>query len=226
MRISRNKVSCVIPAFNEGGRISYVLNVVKNHPLIDEVIVVNDGSRDNTREVVKKFKGVRLLEHERNEGYTKTLIDGLKAAKNDIVFILDADAKNLKQQNVSQLILPVVNNESDVSLSLRNNPFIFRIIGIDFATGERVLNKKIMFDENIENVNNWSFMQVMNDKIIKHKYRVKVVDWTNVVTTKKSEKLGFFGSIRAYIYMWYQFTRTIGVSGWFSQTYYLRKLKV
>ena len=52
----KNKVSCIIPAYNEESRIANVLKVVENHPILDEVIVINDGSTDKTADVIRRFK--------------------------------------------------------------------------------------------------------------------------------------------------------------------------
>ena len=55
-------VSCVIPAYNEAARIAGVLEAVTRHPLINEVIVVDDGSTDETPNVVAKFRQVDLYQ--------------------------------------------------------------------------------------------------------------------------------------------------------------------
>ena len=49
------KVSCIIPAYNEGDRIQGVLSAVYNHPYVSELIVIDDGSSDQTKDVVGRF---------------------------------------------------------------------------------------------------------------------------------------------------------------------------
>ena len=55
MTQTKNKVSCIIAAYNEGPRIGAVLDAISNNSLIDEIIVVNDGSKDNTQAVVEQY---------------------------------------------------------------------------------------------------------------------------------------------------------------------------
>lgn len=220
------KVSCIIPAYNEEDRISNILNIVGNHNLIDEIIVIDDGSIDNTKNIVKKFKEIKLITNKKNKGKTFSIKEGLNKSKNKIILILDADLKNLDKKNISQLILPILNKKVDVSIALMKNPLIFRIIGIDFASGQRVFNKKIIPIQKLKDVENYGFECFMNKVIIENKYKIKIIDWSNVKSTKKSEKLGYIEAVKGYFLMWYQMTKIIRINGWFSQTFQLLKLKV
>jgi len=92
-------LSFVFPAYNEGQRISrtieQALEVARTSLNDFEIVVVNDGSKDNTAEVVrasqKKTPQIKLLNHLQNKGYGQTVWDGLKAASKDWVFFADSD---------------------------------------------------------------------------------------------------------------------------------------
>ena len=87
-------VSVVIPAFNEekaiGTTLDEVLAAVSTSSRRYEIIVVNDGSRDNTG-AVASAKGVRVVTHRRNRGYGASLKSGTLAARGDVVLFYDAD---------------------------------------------------------------------------------------------------------------------------------------
>ena len=70
-------VSCIIPVYNEKPRIANVLKAVVGHPLIHEVVVVDDGSNDGTEDLVKQFSGVKLIRHEVNKGKTQAVVTGI-----------------------------------------------------------------------------------------------------------------------------------------------------
>jgi len=85
------KKSIIIPACNEEKSISEVIGRVKKVcPPEDEIIVVDDGSRDNTGKIAKKM-GVRVLRHKTNKGKAIALRTGFKYAKNNIIVTIDAD---------------------------------------------------------------------------------------------------------------------------------------
>src|SRR3989338_10301834 len=111
------KISLIIPAYNEAKQIGRVLKTVKNHPLIGEVIVVNDGSTDETSKEVKKYRFVKLIDLEKNSGKAYAVKKGVSKAKNDIIMLLDADLINLKKENITQLGLPVIEGIADITLS-------------------------------------------------------------------------------------------------------------
>src|SRR5690349_4834602 len=76
-------VSCVICAYNEADRITRVLKAVVGHPLIDEIIVMNDGSTDQTEARAKAFPGVTVVTIHPNGGKTQALTCGIAMAKSE-----------------------------------------------------------------------------------------------------------------------------------------------
>lgn len=92
-------ISIVIPAYNEGENLKRIekelIGVLSPLKLDYEVVVVNDGSRDNTAKEVeklhKKFPFVRLVNHETNKGMACGIITGINNAKGGLLITLDAD---------------------------------------------------------------------------------------------------------------------------------------
>ena len=90
------KISIVIPAYNEEKRIPKSLEEIKRYmdAHLDfefEVIVVDDGSKDNTIDVVKKYDWIRLLTHTPNKGKGYSLREGVGCANGDYIYLCDAD---------------------------------------------------------------------------------------------------------------------------------------
>jgi glycosyltransferase involved in cell wall biosynthesis len=88
-------VSVVIPAYNEGPHVADQARTVRDAMAATgwrfEVIVVDDGSKDDTAERASEVEGVRVLRRKRNRGYGATLKDGIAAARYDWILIIDAD---------------------------------------------------------------------------------------------------------------------------------------
>jgi glycosyltransferase involved in cell wall biosynthesis len=92
------EVSVIIPAYNEEKSISRVLSSLKTLPKDYEIIAVDDGSDDNTAEIIKGFSEVKLIQQEHNLGYGAALKKGVMNAKGDIVVIIDADGTYPSEQ--------------------------------------------------------------------------------------------------------------------------------
>lgn len=170
-----------------------MLPVVLSEPLIDEVIVVNDGSADNTSVEVKKFPEAVLIELPENMGKAYALKQGITNASGQIILLLDADLEGLQNQNIHELLDPVVSGDTDMTLSLRKNSlFIYRILGVDFVSGERAINKEIL--ENLGDYENsrFGFESLLNEYIVNNKLSFQSVRWDNVTVAPKHQKRGFW----------------------------------
>ncbi len=205
------KVSVVIAAFNEATRIANVLQAVQHHPLIDEVIVINDGSADNTSEIVKQFD-VTLIENEHNMGKTLTVKRGIEAARNNLIMMLDADLKGLDEESITNLIKPVVDKQVDWTLSLRGNSFGYmRFFQMDWVSGERVIPKEMLMDPYV-----WSRPDVgygletlMNKSFLDKNKTFISVYLPNLKVTSKAEKIGLIGGWVGEYKMVKQITRVM-----------------
>lgn len=144
----RLTVSAIVPAFNEEDRIAGVLDSLRSVELIDEIIVVDDGSADRTAEIVSRFEDVRLLRLPANQGKGRALDAGVKACAGSVLFFCDADLDGLEPAVVREIIEPVLRGEYAMFVgarAFRENPISRGFVhleakwGIYPTTGQRAL---------------------------------------------------------------------------------------
>ena len=194
------RISCIICAYNEAPRIAAVLRAAAGHPLLHEVIVVNDGSTDETAEVVRQFPQVKLVSCVENRGKSFAMATGVAAAEGEVLMLLDADLSGLTAEHIAALAMPVLAGEAAVSISLRRNSLpVFRAIGLDFVSGERVVRRELLGEvlEEIRGLPRFGIEVYMNRRIIAQQLTIAVVRWPQVSQSRKTEKLGYWKGIRA-----------------------------
>lgn len=119
-----HKLSIVIPAYNEKNTIEALLTKVKAVDLGDiekEIIVVDDGSKDGTREILQQISGIRYIFHEKNLGKGGAVKTGFKNANGDMVIIQDADLE-YDPNDYAAMIRPILDGRAEVVNGVRIQP--------------------------------------------------------------------------------------------------------
>lgn len=221
------KVTCVIAAYNEQQRINGVLAAACACDEISEIIVVDDGSTDHTSDVVRRWEHVRLISHPENKGKSAAVAIGIQQAKGEIILFLDADLIGLTSRNISDLLKPVLSGSTDATLSLRGNSLtIYRLLNLDFITGDRVVVKKI-FDgqfEAIKKLPSYGLEVFMNRLIIRNSERIQIIPFDNVISPRKYAKIGFWTGRYADMLMIRQILHVITVFEVIDQYYRMMRL--
>lgn len=222
-------VSCIIPAYNEAERIGAVLAAVALHPMIAEVIVVDDGSSDGTARLAAATPGVRLIALPHNSGKSWALSVGIEAASQPLLLLLDADLQGLTAADVTALIAPVQAGRAAVSISLRGNaPWLWQLIGLDYISGERVLPRAQVAGSSaaLRALPRFGFEVNLNRLWLAQRCPVAVVRWPQVQSPFKHKKLGWWRGLRADGAMLADIFRTVPPIAALRQIVALRRLRV
>ena len=110
------KLSVVIPCYNELGTIGQVVEAVQASPVECEIIIVDDGSTDGTRQLLRgkiESQVDRVIYHHKNKGKGAALQTGFAVATGDIVIVQDADLE-YDPQEYPRVIEPIINNKADI----------------------------------------------------------------------------------------------------------------
>ncbi len=139
------KTSIIICAYNEEPTIKNVVNKCREYNPESEIIVVDDGSEDDTQKILEElnkeidFRYIRLDE---NQGKSNAMVLGVEKATKDIIMFFDADVSGIKPEHFEQLLEPL-KKEADMVLGSPSETLIdYRVNPFKSLTGERTLYKK------------------------------------------------------------------------------------
>lgn len=134
-------LSVVIPVFNESRTIEEIIRRVRTCGIRCELIVVDDGSTDGTRELLEKYRDdddVTLVFHDTNQGKGAALKTGFMRAAGDVVVVQDADLE-YDPADYSRLLQPIIEDQADVVYGSRFTGGSHRVLYFWHAAGNRFL---------------------------------------------------------------------------------------
>lgn len=145
------KITVVLPCFNEKNAIEQTIDEIKFllDPILQEIVIVDDGSTDGTYEILKKRNDIKLLRNPYNKGYGFSLKKGILASSTDIIAITDADGTYPIE--AIPLMVKKLEEGFDLIIGKRDNlknfdPLLKKISRIcfkliaEFVAGEKILD--------------------------------------------------------------------------------------
>lgn len=188
-------LSVIIPVYNEVKNIEEIIKRVKARRLASEIIIVDDGSQDGTRDILKKLDGkgkVRVILHEKNQGKGAAVVTGMKAATGDILIIQDVDLE-YDPRDYPALLQPIKEGLADVVYGSRflggahrvtmfwhqvanqlltfMTNILYDSILTDMETGYKVFRREVIEGMKIRS-KRFNFEPEFTAKILKRKYRI------------------------------------------------------
>jgi glycosyltransferase involved in cell wall biosynthesis len=188
-------LSVLIPVFNEEKTIREIVKRVNKTGLVEEILVVDDGSTDGTRPLLKELEekcGIRVILHEKNMGKGAAVRTGIKNANGEVMLIQDADLE-YDPRDYPMLLRPIEEGIADVVYGSRflggaRRPILFwnmvanKILTLvtnvlynniltDMETGYKVFRREIVRDLPLH-ARGFEFEPEFTAKILKRKVRI------------------------------------------------------
>jgi glycosyltransferase involved in cell wall biosynthesis len=189
------KLSVIVPVYNEKNTIQEILKRVLKMQLADEIVVVDDGSTDGTREILANFfhqEPFRVILHEKNQGKGAAIRTGLQVVRGDVILIQDADLE-YDPREYPNLLKPIQEGVADVVFGSRflgapRRPILFwnmvanKILTLvtnilynniltDMETGYKVFRREVIEGIRLR-ANRFDFEPEFTAKILKRKVRI------------------------------------------------------
>jgi glycosyltransferase involved in cell wall biosynthesis len=221
----------VIPVYNEVGTIKEIVNRVQAVDLEKEIVIVDDGSTDGTRELLQEItlshENIRVVYHDRNQGKGAALRTGFEGATGDIVIIQDADLE-YDPREYPVLLEPILDGRADVVYGSRflGGPhrvlFFWHYLGnkfltllsnavtnlnlTDMETCYKVFKREVLAGMNLKS-NRFGFEPEFTVKIAKKDCRIYEVPISySGRTYAEGKKIGWKDGVKAvFAIIWFRF---------------------
>jgi len=188
-------LSVIIPVHNEKKTVREIIHRVQATGLATEIVIVDDGSSDGTREILAELDGqdqVRVILHDRNQGKGAAVRTGIQSARGDVLLIQDADLE-YDPREYPNLLKPIQEGNADVVYGSRflgaphravlfwnmlanklltfMTNVLYNNILTDMETGYKVFKKEVVADMHLR-ANRFDFEPEFTAKVLKKKVRV------------------------------------------------------
>lgn len=209
--MGNERVAAIIPAYNEEKTIGGVIDAVRRSRVVDEIIVVSDGSTDGTAQVARA-RGARVLELKRNLGKGGAMKVGFDHCTADIILFLDADLVGLRSSQVRELLRPVQEGVAPMTLGVFAGGRVATDLAqavAPFLSGQRAVRREVL--ESIPDLElaRFGVEIALTRHIRKTGLSVHKVPLRYVTHRMKEEKLGLVKGLAARARMYWEIMRIL-----------------
>ena len=199
-------ISAIIPVFNNAKTLPRILRVLSSCKQIAQVVVVDDGSDDGSREIMQAFqdrlgKGRRfeVVCHPCNQGKGAAIVRGLKKAKGNVVLFCDADLRNLKLEHINALITKFQRGNYDMVIAARESLKRWDQRVQAWVSGERILYKAALdLHLNLLTHSGNGVEQLIN--YLHRNGQVKIIVSKKIGHIRRFERSGLLASLSGYFF--------------------------
>jgi polyisoprenyl-phosphate glycosyltransferase len=204
-------ITAIIPAYNEEQTIGNVLDCITKVEEITQIIVVSDGSTDKTAEVAASYN-IEVIELVENVGKGGAMKAGIERCSNENVVFLDADLIGLTEKHVKDLIMPVIYNETDMTIGIFKNGRIVTDLAqkvTPYLSGQRAVKKTVL--DRIPNIDITRYgVEVALTKFAdKNSISSKEIYLEDMTHVTKEEKLGLIKGMQARFKMYWDIVKIL-----------------
>lgn len=188
------KISVIIPAYNEAENIIKVLKSLKQVTAIEEIIVISDGSTDDTVNLVIEFGGAKVIPLPQNVGKTKAVCQGVAEAEHPTIMFCDADLINLNQNHISNLAYKYFEGFDMVIMDKGSQPWIFKKVlkSVPAISGTRILDKAQFLKVPFQETDRFQFENRINDYFLENDLTIAISPGEGIYDRRKFVKYSFF----------------------------------
>lgn len=196
VNFNNKNITALVPCFNEAERIGRVLDALSKSRYIHKIIVIDDGSTDETKKILQKYENIKVVKVNENTGKGNAIRRGISNVNTPFVLLCDADLVGLKDSEIRKMTEPVTTGQSDVCVGVRYRggkfiQFLRRNV-FPLIAGERVLKADILREISKSPLfDGWGVEIYMNFFARKNKLRMIKIDLMGVIDPLQIQKRGF-----------------------------------
>lgn len=201
--LTGSPIAAVVAAYNEGPTVGAVVRILVASKRFREVIVVSDGSTDNTAELAR-LNGASLVLHlPKKGGKGAALIHGVSKTDARVLFFCDADLYGLSFEHIDRVLAPVLEGRLAMNVGLHDRgPFLTKLAAhLPLIGGERALRREIFDAVPEKYLQGFMIEEALNYACRRRRLPYGSIPMKGVTIRRKMQKFGFLRGLIGYVRM-------------------------
>jgi len=204
----------IIPAYNEEKTVAKVVEAASQCPLVAEVVVVSDGSKDKTA-VRAKAAGATVVNLTKNRGKGGAMQAGIQSVPGDLYLFLDGDLLGLTPLHVTALLKPILAGECEATLGIFGKGRMATDLAqkvAPFLSGQRAITRRLLEQFPDFSAAGWGVEVLLTKHLQAAKIPVVHVPLEDVTHVMKEEKRGLLSGLVSRLRMYWHIVKVLGIT--------------